>query len=442
MKASEARAELALDAPCYTGTHWHHWHGGFFCSRTLRGSPTFRHGRPAPTIRLIVNMNDPEARPAPRHVSIGIIAWNEENALPPMLDSLFQQSLFDELAARNLVCEILCLANACTDRTVEIAQRIFAEQQQTHRRANALSCRVVEIRKRGKINAWNEFIHRHSARDAEFLFLMDADIVIHEPETLRRMLLLLETQPEASVAVDRPRKDIEFKPRKAFRDRLSLAASRLTQSSEAQLCAQLYCIRSEIARRIYLPGDFAACDDGFIKALVCTDFLGHPVWKWRIQEAPRASHTFAPYTTFRSILKNHKRQAIGQTIVHVLVDKYLVEVPPWRRHQLAETIQENERSHPEWLRRLVAEHLRETRFFWRLFPGLVGQRFKCLAGMPLRCKLLCLPAAIAGQALALISAFAARRHLQAGGTQYWPAAERQHFSPTNPEPSRISTPAG
>ena len=47
----------------------------------------------------------------------------------------------------------------------------------------------------------------------------------------------------------------------------------MTGSASAQLCGQLYCIRAEVARNIYLPKDLCACDDGFIKALVCTDFL-------------------------------------------------------------------------------------------------------------------------------------------------------------------------
>src|SRR5437879_6350096 len=120
-------------------------------------------------------------------------------------------------------------------------------------------------------------------------------------DTMRNMLLALENNLTASVAVDRPCKDIEFKWHKTFCERLSLAISRVTQSARAQLCGQLYCIRSRVARNIYLPRDLAACEDGFIKSLVCTDFVTHTVEPERICLAEQAEHTFEAYTKLDAI---------------------------------------------------------------------------------------------------------------------------------------------
>ncbi len=304
-------------------------------------------------------------------VSIGIIAWNEEKALVPMLESLFTQSLFAELGRRNLRCEIVCVANGCTDRTREVASEFFSEQKQTHPYSDCFSCRSVEIAERGKINAWNSFVHSLSAREARFLFLADADIVIHQSETLWNMVRLLERNREAHVVVDRASKDIEFKSRKSVRQSLSLAMSALTRGAPAQLCGQLYGIRAEVARNIYLPRDLAACDDGLIKTLVCTDLLAHPVWPVRIQTARNAGHTFEAYLSLRGVLKNQKRQVIGQTMVHLLVDDYLPKLSCIERQRLAETLREKERAEPRWLKRLVTEHVQNVKFFWRLYPGLV-----------------------------------------------------------------------
>src|SRR6476660_1008084 len=103
-----------------------------------------------------------------KYVSIGIIAWNEEKALGPMLHSVFQQSFFAELSRRGQSCEILCLANGCTDGTVELAGKLFERESTSHPFAGAFACRVVNIPERGKINAWNQFVHSHSAREAHF----------------------------------------------------------------------------------------------------------------------------------------------------------------------------------------------------------------------------------------------------------------------------------
>jgi glycosyltransferase involved in cell wall biosynthesis len=92
-------------------------------------------------------------------VAIGIIAWNEEAAIPAMLESLFAQTVFGELAAQNLSCEIICIVNGSTDRTASIARARFDIEQREHFCRDAFTARVVEVEKRGKINSWNLFVH-------------------------------------------------------------------------------------------------------------------------------------------------------------------------------------------------------------------------------------------------------------------------------------------
>jgi glycosyltransferase involved in cell wall biosynthesis len=358
-------------------------------------------------------------------VTIGIVAWNEEAGLAPTLRSLFEQSIFEELIECGWKCEILCLANGCTDRTAAVAAEIFETQMRWHPARAAFRARVVELPERGKINAWNQFVHALAPKEARFLFLMDSDILINRRETLWNMLRTLENDPQAHIAVDRPRKHILFEPRKSLWDHLSLAASRLTSSAEAQLCGQLYCIRAEIARNIYLPRDLAACEDGFIKALVCTDFLTQPVDPRRIRQAPGAEHIFEAYTSPAAILKNQKRQMIGQTIIHILVDDYLKSIPFFKLARLAETLERKDRTDPEWLKRLIHRHLQRTRFWWRLYPDMSGMGFKRLRRLPWRERLLCFPAAAASSLLALVTSLLAFQALRAGCTNYWPQAQRQ-----------------
>src|SRR5262249_11391591 len=90
----------------------------------------------------------------------------------------------------------------------------------------------------------------------------------------------------------------------------------------------------------------------------------------------------------------------------------------------AELLMENDRTDRFWLKKLVTEHLRRTRFFWRLYPELLSHRFKRLSRFSLAQKLECLPAALAGILLTAICAFLAHRALKAGATDYWPKVER------------------
>jgi hypothetical protein len=341
-------------------------------------------------------------------VAIGIVARNEEAGIGAALASLFEQSFFAKLEDRGWKCQILVLANGCTDRTVAVSQQIFDAQTAQHPARAAFAARALELTEAGKINAWNQFVHRQ--------------------ETLWNMLSTLEADAEANIAVDRPCKHLLFKRRKSFWDRLSLAASRLTTSSEAQLCGQLYCIRTEIARNIYLPKDLTACEDGYIKTLVCTDFLTRPVEPRRIRLAEGAEHTFEAYCSPTAIIKNQKRQIMGQTIVHVLVDGYLKDRPSSER--TAESLQGKDRADPAWLKQLIHQHLERTRFWWRLYPGMSSLGFKRLGRHRIGLRLACLPAATASSLLTLVSGLLAFDALKAGCTHYWPQAQREGFTQT------------
>lgn len=355
---------------------------------------------------------------------MAIFAWNEERAIGRLLESLLQQSLFSHLAERNLKAEIVCVLNGCTDRTAEVATQFFEGAAQSGPNPGGWAGRVENLTQRGKIHAWNQYVHSLSASGARYLFMMDADILIHPPDTLLNMLRTLEQDAHAAVAVDEPCKDIAFKRDKALADRISLDMSRMTSVADGQLCGQLYCIRAGIARRIYLPKDLPACEDGFIKALVCTEFLAHDIWQSKVKAVAGAAHTFEAYTAPKEILRNQKRQIIGQTVVHILIDKHLALLPAAAREDLPATIRMADTEDPFWLKRLIAKHLRTTVFFWRLYPGLLNQRFKHLANLRGSRRWRCIPAACASVVVGFVAAWMAWRSLKRGAINYWPKANR------------------
>ena len=352
----------------------------------------------------------------PAWISIGILAWNEEEAIGAALDSLFRQTLFAQFAQRELKCEIICVANGCTDATPTIAEQRFQEQAQHHPFKQAFGCRAVNLREGGKNNAWNIFVHELSMKEAHFLFLMDGDILLQSPETLWNMYTALSD----NIATDQPLKDILFKQGKTLWEKGSLGASRMTKVAPAQLSGQLYAIRAEVARNIYLPRDLAACEDGFIKALACTTFLTREAATDRITVAPNASHVFQAYTKPRDIFRNQKRQMIGQTIVHLLVDDHLKRLTLEQKLNLGQTIRQKEEADPDWLKRLIAAHLRKARFFWRLFPELLTFRFRRLARLSGKERVIHFPAAAAGFFVAMLASFLAYRFLRQGSIHYWP----------------------
>ena len=182
-------------------------------------------------------MKDTKQALTPR-TSIAVRAWNEEAAIRATLDSLFQQSLFEQLSKRHQGCEVLCIANGCIDRTAGIAAEVFEEEQQTHPFASAFTCRVAEIAEAGRNNTWNAFVHSLCHREAQFLSLMHSDIVFNRADTLANMYAARLNNPRACIAGDRQYKDIGFKNKKALRDRISLATSDMARSIDGQITGQ------------------------------------------------------------------------------------------------------------------------------------------------------------------------------------------------------------
>jgi glycosyltransferase involved in cell wall biosynthesis len=364
---------------------------------------------------------------SPIVLSIGIMAWNEEASIGPMLASLFRQSIFAHLAARHERCEVICLANGCTDRTVAVAEEIFARMSREHPARSGMALRVEDIAVPGRNNAWNWFVHDFSAREARFLCLMDADITFNRADTVHLVVRALEQDPRLGGASDCPIKNIAGKTAPSWRERLSLATSDLTGTIEGRLNGMLYCLRTPIARNLYLPRDVLANDDGFFKAAICTDFFRAPLDPRKVVSVREATHLYEPYLSLRDVLNNQKRQMIGQATVHVIIE-YLLTLPEPDRAHLAATLQRLEARDPDWLKKLIALHVNRTRFFWRLFPGILGFRWRRLARMSGAKRITHFPATVAGFAVTLVACFQAARFLRRGVANYWPKAARQPMS--------------
>ncbi len=360
----------------------------------------------------------------PIHLSVGIMAWNEEDSIRPTLESLFRQTVFEKLGARRRRCEIICIANGCTDRTVEVARETFARLVDDHPHGEFISARVVEIEEPGRSNAWNRFVHELSAPEAKFICLMDADILFRERTTLISLVETLEVDVHAWVSAGQHFKDIQFKENKTWRDRLSLATSAMTGTIAGGFSGQLYCLRASVVRNIRLPRDLVANDDGFLKAVICSDFLTTELDTTRIARAPDAAIVYEAYVSLRDVLNNQKRQMIGQTTVYVLLD-YLKALPVDSRRRLADTIKTTERQDPEWFRKLNEKHIQGVRFFWELFPGILTFRFKRLGKLPGFQKITHAPAALVGFGVTMIACWRAFHYLKSGTSPYWPKPTRQ-----------------
>ena len=107
-------------------------------------------------------------------ISIGILAYNESLSIRAMLESLFEQTLWQE-ANPEFQVELIVVPNGCTDDTAFVARKTLAKLSQPLVKTN-FNWQVCEVKQPGNSNAWNLYVHQFANPDADYLFLMDSDI--------------------------------------------------------------------------------------------------------------------------------------------------------------------------------------------------------------------------------------------------------------------------
>jgi Glycosyl transferase family 2 len=338
-------------------------------------------------------------------ISIGILAHNEALSIEKTFDSLFQQSLFQ--ASPPLEIEIICVPNGCSDDTADVCRQVLEKQvlQKT------VTWQVSELTAPGKPNAWNHYIHEVAAADADYVFLMDADIWFNTPETLMAMVDLLQQQPSVWVAVDQPIKDVLLKAHKNPAEHLSVMVSELSGSGDqVWLCGQLYCARAAVLRRIYMPTELSA-DDGFLYEMITTNCLTTASQPDRIARAQGASHVFEAYTNPQQLIK-HERWLVIANIVNALIfdQVHRNAIASSEAISAAKYFRDWDQQNPQWVSHLIRTELTQ-KSGWLTPPDFLQRRFTNLQHKPWLKRLLLTPLATIALGVDLLTLYTANRHL-------------------------------
>ena len=369
----------------------------------------------------------------PVALSIGLMVGNEENSIRAALESLFRQTVFERLCARHAQCEIVVVAHACNDRTVAMVRKLFNQMERSHPWSNAFTARVADIPEPGKANAWNRFVHEFSAVEARYLMTMDGHIAFHHRDAIYNLMATLERRPHMAASTGRRCPDLIFKERKTLQERISLAASFLVDCGERRLCGQLYCLRASVARNLYVPRDLGPTEAGFVAEMVCTEFLGRVADARRIAVATDAAHIFEAPNEPRAVMTEFQREMMGQAAVHVLIE-HLKAMSGLERRNLVATLRQKDADDPDWLKRLLAVHLRKKPFFWQIFPGILTAGFRRLLREPHFDKVTHFPAACAGFLTTVIACARAAQTMRRRMTQYWAKAGPAVVLTASPSP--------
>ena len=336
-------------------------------------------------------------------ISIGIFAHQEESCIADALTTLSGQSL---LGSPDV--EVLVLENGSRDRTAEVAEAACARLFDDPGRAQA---RVLRLPVGDKANTWNTFVHGESHSDAEVLVFLDADIRIHEPDALEKVVAALEEETQAWVAVDAILKDIALQENPSLRGQISLSASQLTQAGAPPIAGSLYAGKAASMRTIVMPCGLLV-EDGFLRAMVLRDSFrdGEEDFR-RVIRAPGASHSFRALSRIGEIYRHEKRLAIGSAINTMLFD--LIVAMHRDGEDPAQAIRERNQRDRDWVREMTSEMVKEGRF--RFMSGAyIRKPFRQLRSLGMRAGLRHLPTAVLKSCFHVAIAMGTRRSLKRG----------------------------
>jgi len=342
-------------------------------------------------------------------ISIGVLAHNEKLNIEKTLKSLFMQDVFERFST-----EVIVVANGCTDGTATLAKQSLLNNQALWSKLG--SAQVVELTMAGKTNAWNEFVHKLSARSAPILVLMDSDITLLNKNTISSLVTSLADNSEAAVCVDRPVKNIEIGTKRTLFQRLLVGATPAIDEHNAPLCGQLYSIRSAEARQITLPRELPV-EDGFLRALLLTHGFTRPNNARRIILDSSVAHRFESVGTLRELFK-HERWIVSSSIISMLLyERFWRECAPDR--SAMELIARWQKESADWLPRYIQTEVQKRG--WRLLPSYWWtRRWSHLRPLSWSKKLKRLPIAAMATAMDMFVFITAIRDVRKGRAfRYW-----------------------
>lgn len=291
-------------------------------------------------------------RGKPHIVAIGILARNEAAHIGTLINDLGRQTILSEVG---VAVQIFVVANGCTDSTVEVARAALEAPSFPA----AITGSVHNLDQAGKSNAWNALIHEIVPNSTEFIFLLDGDIRLPEPDSLLLLLRALLTVPEAVVAVDRSVKDLQLEKPRTLVERVIGVATGTANDPRTAVAGALYCARYADVRNIWMPIGLPG-EDGFLRAMLLTSSFSKDEQLAKHVYVDEAFHVFEGLRTFSAVYRHNVRLAIG-TGINILLFEHLRKIVA-AGLDANRYIRGRNAEDPNWINNLINERIRRSYF--------------------------------------------------------------------------------
>jgi glycosyltransferase involved in cell wall biosynthesis len=313
-------------------------------------------------------------------VSIGMLAYNEAAGIKVTIASLLSQSVFQKPSQSLGISEweLIVVPNGCTDNTADVAA---SNLQDLVGKLSGVKIvwSVKSLTEGGKSNAWNQYIHSLSNREADIIVMMDSDIEFGHVDTIFNCVHELQTNVHARVVVDLPIKDFAKKPDKNWLEKISDRSSKMQLEGRVGLSGQFYCAHSKTLREVWMPKGLSG-EDGFLNGMIATDLFRTEPDSRRVVRAKNASHYYEGLTSLRSIFHHELRMVIGTCMNCYFMWDFLKFATLPTGNGAGGYIKTQLDSNPNWYRQTIENQIRNRGLF--VIPrDMLLRRFRVLKGV-------------------------------------------------------------
>ncbi|WP_439503616.1 glycosyltransferase [Methylophaga sp.] len=283
------------------------------------------------------------------NIDIGVFAYNEENNIKQIIESILKQDLF---SSDSYSVKLYILANGCNDNTVKIATSLINEFR---------SFEIIELPIGGKSRTWNRFVHEISRKSSDQLIFCDSDIFFTKQTILKDLCEKLNNKLSLKAVSSRPVKDLTRMNHKlSFTDRLIASSADGLNNWQTSICGQLYALKTDTARSIYLPIGLPV-EDGYVRAMIVTDDMTSSENLSKISGDEDIYHLYKSERTIKNLINHQSRIVIGSAINYIVFEE--LRQKKFTKKEMIEftkSISENE----NWLEELIKLKLPSKKYGW------------------------------------------------------------------------------
>lgn len=237
-------------------------------------------------------------------VNIGVFIYNEEENVETIFLDIINQDIF---LRSDIKVSIYFLVNGSTDRSIQIVTDLC----ERYRKYNLKVCNFEQS---GKSRTWNRFVHEISDEFVDVFIMLDADIRIREAHVFSWLVDGFDNDPELRVLTSRPVKDIDFAPAKlSLVQKLISKGGGTANNWKTSVCGQLYSVRGVYLKNLWMPIGLPV-EDGFLRAMVLTDFLTSFRENERIGGNESVFHIYKSIMNINELFKHQTRIIVGSAI--------------------------------------------------------------------------------------------------------------------------------